>query len=385
MFTKTALDGPSLSPEQLLVRGRDLNELVGRLSYVGAVYHLLANREPTEEQERALDAFLVASLFALTPASPMVQLATLAGRYGATTANAFIAGLMGEDRAARPRVFAAEHLAASGLDRDCREGLFFFGLAPLLLAYIVESKGGRTGETLAQRLEVGQVSGAAYLPAIFFLVTGRQPAPTEQRAFDAVMTAFHAGFGGVTPTVSLPRGAASTRSAVATCIAAGYTAAGPAHVGACEQAMRLFQQIEHAQPGDPVAQTQQVLHQMLAQDQLVPGFGHPLFKRDPRPDHLRQLLAELGQQSPFLEIYDTAVALLQEYLGIAPNIDSISAAVFLSLGIAPDYGTGLFLCSRTAAMVAHILEVQRMPPFGARSEQARQWLGASAKDRSDEE
>src|SRR5215213_9262348 len=41
------LDGPAFSPDRLTVRGRDLNDLVGSLSYPAAVYHLLTGELPS--------------------------------------------------------------------------------------------------------------------------------------------------------------------------------------------------------------------------------------------------------------------------------------------------------------------------------------------------
>jgi citrate synthase len=70
--------------------------------------------------------------------------------------------------------------------------------------------------------------------------------------------------------------------------------------------------------------------------------------------------------SPYLIVYDTVAARMVEQRGIYPNIDAIAAALFLTLGITPAYGTALFLCARMAAMVAHIEQARHEPPFGAR-------------------
>jgi citrate synthase len=67
-----------------------------------------------------------------------------------------------------------------------------------------------------------------------------------------------------------------------------------------------------------------------------------------------------------LTVYDAVAARMHEVRSIHPNIDAIAAAIFLTMGIKPTYGTALFLCARMAAMVAHIAEARREPPFGAR-------------------
>jgi len=262
-----------------------------------------------------------------------------------------------------------------GLDHDCLEGLYYFGLMPLLLAYVVASKADEKTEAVARSVEDLRVRPTDYLSSIFKIICGREfESEPERKVFNAIMISFHAGFGFLTPTVMLPRGAIGTAVPIVQAIAAGFAAAGPAHVGACEQAMKLFHQIAENSESDPGAAVDTALDDLSSRGTLVPGFGHPLFKKDPRNAHLRRLLEFSGFDSPFVRIYDLVAARLRDRFGIHPNIDSISAAVFLSLGVDSAYGTGLFLCSRSSAMVAHILEKKRKPAFGARSQDVRQWL-----------
>ena len=213
-----------------------------------------------------------------------------------------------------------------------------------------------------------------YLGAVYAVVRGAPlPAGAARTVFNAVLVAFHAGLGEVAPTIALPRGAIATRTSAAMALAAGYTAAGPAHVGACKLVMAYFTEIitatTNSASGDPselVAQTRASLDARLAAGGRVSGFGHPLFRQDPRNPHLRDLVKAQGLESPYLTVYDAVAARMRELRAIHPNIDAIAAALFLTLGIAPAYGTALFLCARMAAMVAHIEEARKEPPFGAR-------------------
>jgi citrate synthase len=161
-------------------------------------------------------------------------------------------------------------------------------------------------------------------------------------------------------------------------LAAGYTAAGPAHVGACQVVMGDFTRIVATAPshdatalGDHARAT---LEARLAAGERVAGFGHPLFRQDPRNPHLRELVRSQGIESPYLTVYDAVATTLHERRNLHPNIDAMAAAIFLTLGIAPAYGTALFLCARMAAMLAHIEEARQQPAFGGRGGERRAML-----------
>lgn len=51
-----------IKPDQIIVRGYDLCELMGQLSFAGIVFLLIAQRLPTPAEERILDAILVSSV-----------------------------------------------------------------------------------------------------------------------------------------------------------------------------------------------------------------------------------------------------------------------------------------------------------------------------------
>jgi citrate synthase len=63
--------------------------------------------------------------------------------------------------------------------------------------------------------------------------------------------------------------------------------------------------------------------------------------------------------------------------GLNPNIDFITAAALLDADISrPQWGVGIALCARIAAMAAHAVERRARPPFGVNSAMARRLLAA---------
>lgn len=375
LYQVTNIDGPTLEPEQLNVRGKNLNEIIGSFSYTGAVYHLLTGKIASQEQERTLDNYFVKAFLSLEPNHPVIQVSKLVAASGTSSSRAIIAGLMVEVEDILSRIIKESDLAEIGLEKDASEGLYYFAITPLLLAYAISSVRQGENEELEKTLKNFRTKEVDYLTCIFQISSGKNFAnEIERKLFNDVMVSFHAGFGFLTPTVMLPRGAVGTGVPIPQAIAAGYTAAGPFHVGACDKAMELFQSIHNSHRGDLDEYTLTILSKMLADKTIIPGFGHPLFKADPRNAHLRKIIADMGYDSNFIRIYDIITNALINKIGIYPNVDSISAAVFLSLGIKVNYGTGLFLCSRTSAMIAHLIEKKQKPAFGVRSETARQGL-----------
>lgn len=59
-YLGTDIDGVQLNAEQLNVRSRDLNSLIGSVTYTDALYHILRGKLPTPEERQLFDIVLVA-------------------------------------------------------------------------------------------------------------------------------------------------------------------------------------------------------------------------------------------------------------------------------------------------------------------------------------
>ncbi len=212
-----------------------------------------------------------------------------------------------------------------------------------------------------------------YTDALFHILHGQLPSEKERQMFDLVLVAFHGGFGLLPPTTLVPRLVAGTGVSTAQALAAGYLASGPYHVGAVEHAMTLYRDILSAyreQNGDARGTAGELVEfarahvlGMIERGETVPGYGHPLLRKDPRPTHVRRVLCEMDAEGPYLDVYDGVVGCMFEQKGVPPNVDGITGAILLSLGFQPQHGTGLFLLARTAAMLAHVVEEQTDMPY----------------------
>lgn len=93
-YLGTDIDGVQINAEQLNVRSRDLNSLIGTLTYTEALYHILQGRMPTAEEKQLFDIVLVAfhGGFGLLPPTTFVP--RIVAGTGVSTAQAFAAGIL---------------------------------------------------------------------------------------------------------------------------------------------------------------------------------------------------------------------------------------------------------------------------------------------------
>ncbi|MEZ4714963.1 MAG: hypothetical protein R2851_02560 [Caldilineaceae bacterium] len=203
------IDGPSLSPEMLIVRGLDLNAIVGTHDYVSAVYHLLTGEFPTTGAAAMLDRWLLDNLCRAHVDAPLPAQGRAAAASGATPIGATVAALAVAD--GRGDVALPALPADLGLELY-RDGLYYFSLLPLFWATAVAAASEATADG-ANGAPPPLDDAHDYLDAVFILACGRHLETDAARTvFDAVMTAFHAGFGGLTPTTMALRTAASVRA-----------------------------------------------------------------------------------------------------------------------------------------------------------------------------
>lgn len=93
-YLGTDIDGVQINAEQLNVRSRDLNSLIGSVTYTEALFHILQGRMPTAEERQLFDIVLVAfhGGFGLLPPTTFVP--RIVAGTGVSTAQAFAAGIL---------------------------------------------------------------------------------------------------------------------------------------------------------------------------------------------------------------------------------------------------------------------------------------------------
>jgi len=141
---------------------------------------------------------------------------------------------------------------------------------------------------------------------------------------------------------------ASTGASLAACIAAGLSAlSGPRHGGQTSLVEILFEEAERF--GDAA----RMVHERLRRGDILPGFGHPLYRGggDPRALALLALLPPDPTRETLREAMDAV-------RGVQPNVDFALVALRRALKLKPGSALALFAIGRTAGWIAHALEQQ---------------------------
>ena len=217
---------------------------------------------------------------------------------------------------------------------------------------------GVIAQAAAGRPYDGPRAGESHARMLVRMVTGKDPSDLQVRVMDALLSlqADHSAGNASTFTA---RVVASTKSEPEAVVSAAIGAlSGPAHGGANEGSLRLFQQI-----GDP-AKAEEEIGRLLDDKFKIPGFGHRVYHvKDPRSKVIQRLAAEIIEDgTPAGDHYQIALTVEKVATdrlgdrGLFPNVDLFSGTVFEAIGIPIDFFTPLFAASRTSGWVVNLQE-----------------------------
>ncbi|MEZ5259886.1 MAG: citrate/2-methylcitrate synthase [Ilumatobacteraceae bacterium] len=131
---------------------------------------------------------------------------------------------------------------------------------------------------------------------------------------------------------------------------------GPLHVGASRHVIELFRSAELVGPVEAI-------EQRLAAAEHIPGFGHSIYRKDPRFEPLMDLADRCGAPRRSLRLATAVLEAARARLTVEPNVDFALATLTDATGMDADAAQCIFLVARMAGWIAHSLEEYREPPL----------------------
>jgi citrate synthase len=223
---------------------------------------------------------------------------------------------------------------------------------------------------------VGKLSFSDYF---WLLVTGERPNPMASRVLDATLVTIAEH--GLVPSVqaSLMTMAAAP-DAIQGAVAAGILGCGSVILGSSENAGRLFVRIDALAKEQSLSledAATEVVRELRAAGQAIPGYGHPLHKvRDPRVGRLFEVAAEAGTPGRFIAIAEAVEKVLPGLTGrdLRLNVSAAIPAVLLDVGFPAEALKGVPILARCAGLIGHLTEELAKPIGFALSYQATRAL-----------
>jgi citrate synthase len=339
--TTTRISYLDTEHEQIVLRGYDLIELARGKRYTEVAYLTLYGNLPSAEELASFEAQLreqaelpevVYRLLDLLPARMHVMDAQ-------RTVLSFLAGLE-----------EPEALQDTSVEANLRRGIRVLAQMPAITANAYRALRGLP--------RVRPDPSLGFSDGFLYMLLGSRPDPEAVRVFDLTLTCYieHE----MPNSTFAARVIASTLSDLyGALVGAAASLKGPLHGGANEAVARML--IDILQHGGAEAAESYILERLRRGERIM-GFGHRVYMRryDPRALLMREFLPGLAGRRPeggeLVRIHRTVEEVMRREKGLYPNADYPAGLIYYLLGIPIELYTPIFLVSRTAGLVAHVVE-----------------------------
>lgn len=197
--------------------------------------------------------------------------------------------------------------------------------------------------------------------SIYYLLTGEDPTPEEQQVAGAMLSSLMVH--GTTPHAIASRLTyLSEPKSIQGAVSSGLLGVGSRFAGAMEQSANDLQSVvEHENREQAIAE---LVVEYGESDKRFSGIGHPhLSPVDPRAERLFELAEEADIASHHVEAIYAVQAAFEHDTGyeLPINITGAIAAIASDMGLPPEGARGIAIISRTAGLVAEVLEERKNP------------------------
>jgi citryl-CoA lyase len=202
-------------------------------------------------------------------------------------------------------------------------------------------------------------SKRSFAGMIFELLSGKKPKKSELKLFETILN-ISIDHGPDTPSAIEVIKNAKEGKLITQAVSAGISQINDYHGGAIEPAMELFYKIKKARlpDGQEKNEIKKVVREYVSLDRRIPGFGHRIYKVDPRS----QFLFKLAKSEGFSDEYIALAGQIQKELSkvkkkeLPVNIDGSIAAILCTLGWDSKLGKAVFIIARTPGLCGQFLK-----------------------------
>ncbi len=186
---------------------------------------------------------------------------------------------------------------------------------------------------------------------IFRLLSEQKPTPNQLKLFELILN-LSIDHGPDTPSAKKTIEAAQKGEPISEAVAEGIKEINDSHGGAIEPCMKVLYEMT-----DNELSAEDVVKKFLASDMKLPGFGHRIYKVDPRAQLILTQIEKLPSGSKYVKLVRDLESQLNDQTGkqLPINIDGAIAAALCAFAWEARLGKAVFIIARVPGLCAHYL------------------------------
>ena len=324
-----------VEPNNLLISGYPLQDVVEKKSFLEAAYLLLRGEFPDNETLQEMKEAAVEATKTMVP--------NIKRGLNEDISKTLVKYLVLDD--------ALAEYPQDGTQGMVKKSMFCLGRVARYLAAIFGN------EEALEDID----SSEPFSHIIYRAITGSKKVDSKHaRMIEAMITA-SVDHGVTPPSAQATIIAASTRAAYEIAVAQGVGVITDVHGGAGAKAARFFQEcVEKSEKEniDLIQAARELMKEYMEAGKRIEGMGHRIHTKDPRRDVLWNLASQTNVAGKHVELSKKMSRLFEEIKGkkLPINVDGVIGAIVADMNLDPTLAKIFFIYGRIAGLSAHYFE-----------------------------
>jgi succinyl-CoA synthetase alpha subunit len=325
----------NVKPDNLMVSGYPLQELVEKKSFLEIGYLLIKGELPNPDNLKECHRIAMAGA-------------------RESVGHLFVGSQEDISKSLAKYLLVDEKLAIftdKGMDGPIRKTMFCLGRVGRFFATILGNE--KALDTLTEE--------DAFSDLIYRALTGKEKIDQAKACILEAMVSASVDHGVTPPSAQATLIAATTRAAYEIAVASGVGAITDVHGGAGAKAADFFLKSLELAERENLSTEEAVcslMREYIREGKRIEGMGHRIHKKDPRRDILWKRAETTGLAKGCVEISKIATEAFEKVRGmyLPINVDGVIGAVVADLGLDSSLAKALFVWGRVAGLSAHYYE-----------------------------